>query len=481
MSTKSSIEIGYRQGGSDSTAEQSFHLLLPVSDRDCAQCLAVAEQGMQEISKLVGALEARAAREALLNAVGDAVRSMVGTRTIKMIAAGSLGDFLKVDRCFFVEYDRHGANAVIEFDWCRDGLKSIAGTYEFGNRLSQSMGFRSGKTSVACDAGASSLTYGRLQPAASIHVPLLEHGFPVGAVVVAMDREARHWKPEDVCLVENIASIARSAIDTDHLRSRERNLRASYRSALVPGLPHSIKCIDLSVVYRPADTNAGVGGDFYDIFELVDGRVALILGDVGGRGLQAASQVAAVRYMLRFALCQRRPLAEAVDEVNEIVIRHRLLQSYASVFVSIFDPAARTLTYVCCGQEPPLLRSRVTDHISVLAPTGPVLGITGHEGYREETLHIDRGDCLLVYTDGLNGMGSGYPSDETERLIQIVGHGRPPFVAANVVDAVMSGIVDHGVRGSRSDTHGAGHDQPCRSEARDFADDVCVFAAVFTP
>ena len=94
---------------------------------------------------------------------------------------------------------------------------------------------------------------------------------------------------------------------------------------LRPQLPERVPGLDLKDFYRPALEEANVGGDFFDVFPLDKGLFALAVGDVSGKGLAAAAQVATVRNMLRYALYQRPTVAQAVTELNQIVSTQELL------------------------------------------------------------------------------------------------------------------------------------------------------------
>jgi sigma-B regulation protein RsbU (phosphoserine phosphatase) len=157
--------------------------------------------------------------------------------------------------------------------------------------------------------------------------------------------------------------------------------------------------------YRSALEEAGVGGDFFDVFPVEKGCNALVVADLSGKGLAAAQQVATVRNMLRFALYRSESVVEAVTSLHDALVEHDLLAGFATLFVGVFDPAERTLTYVNGGQEPGLIWRASTGDVEELGPTGPVLGGFGDGNYTQVTVSLSPGDVLALFTDGMTEVG----------------------------------------------------------------------------
>jgi serine phosphatase RsbU (regulator of sigma subunit) len=159
------------------------------------------------------------------------------------------------------------------------------------------------------------------------------------------------------------------------LLEREHNIAELLQNALQPSLPGKVPGLDMDAAYQPALQEASIGGDFFDVFSLEKGCFALVVADLAGKGLAAASQVAMVRHMLRALLYQAQTtLAEAVTRLNDMLAEHNLLTGFATLFVGAYDVNERTLTYASCGQEPGLILRKAAGQIEELPPTGPVLG-----------------------------------------------------------------------------------------------------------
>lgn len=186
---------------------------------------------------------------------------------------------------------------------------------------------------------------------------------------------------------------------------RERNIARQLQAALQPALPAPLSGLSLKEFYRAAWEEANVGGDFFDVFPVENGCYALVVGDVSGKGLEAAAQVATVRNMLRFALYEGHTVADAVRRFNRIVAENNLLQGFATLFVGVYDPDGRILNYVSCGQEPALVRRAASGAVEELGPTGPLLGVLSEADFDQRAVLLAPGDALAIFTDGLTDVG----------------------------------------------------------------------------
>ena len=183
-------------------------------------------------------------------------------------------------------------------------------------------------------------------------------------------------------------------------RTRDSLLRdiEVMQTALVPDVPAQISGLELSVAYRPAEGPAA-GGDFYDVFEHEQGRVAVILGDVAGHGHDAVRQAALTRYTLRAFLKEtgdpRAALALAGSALSEPGC-----DQLATVAMAIYDPARGALTYALAGHPPPLLLGVPC----VEAPTAcssPPVGCDLPTGRRQRTIGLPAGARACFFSDGL--------------------------------------------------------------------------------
>ncbi len=226
-------------------------------------------------------------------------------------------------------------------------------------------------------------------PIAYSAAPVAEEGVVHGAVVTFFDVSERLALEQE----------------QQRLAERERNIAAQLQAALTPIVPERIPGMALSKYYEAALAEAAVGGDFYDVFPIEKGCTALVVGDLAGKGLAAAAQVATVRNMLRYALYRARTLVGAMESLNTLLVEQGLLSDFATLFVCSYESASSMLTYINAGQEPALLRRAATGKVEHLHSTGPVLGMDENAVFGVETVRLAPGDALAIFTDGLTEVG----------------------------------------------------------------------------
>jgi serine phosphatase RsbU (regulator of sigma subunit) len=239
----------------------------------------------------------------------------------------------------------------------------------------------------------------------SIRVPLLDHGRLAAVLAVTMAERPRVWTQDEISLVEAVAVHVRSALDIARNLIREQRISNTLQSALQPPLPPRLPGLELADFYRAALDESRIGGDFYDCLSLRNGNYALVIGDLSGKGLSAAAQVATVRNLLRGVLYVVEHLGEALTTLNRMCLEHMSLNGFVTLFATSYNPQTRDLSFVCCGHEPPLLWRGETGEVEFLNPSGPVLGISYDAHYTEGRIQLRQGDRLVLYTDGISEAG----------------------------------------------------------------------------
>lgn len=423
-------------------------------------------QAEEERARLLAELRARADREALVNRIGRAQRASDDPESVQRVAVEELGRALGADRCYFATYDIPRDRRTVGQDWHRDNLPSLAGEYVISDYGIDLEAMFSPETSLVIEDVRSDPRLAALPPSfaalrlrSGIAVPQFENGQLVAVLTVAMADEPRAWTTEEVLLVEAVAAQTRSTLRVATLLQREKTIAEHLQRALTPQIPGQVPGLDVASYYQPALAEASVGGDFFDVFSVEKGCIGLVVGDLSGKGLHAASQVATVRNMLRYALYRGQHVAEAVTELNDTLIEHNLLVGFVTLFIGLYDVGAGALTYVCCGHEPGLLRRSGTGQVEELTPTGPVVGVFAHAEYESRDLALRPGDALALYTDGLSEAGRDrYEFLGVGGLANLLQNSRDQETAAQVAERIVSGAEAH----ARANLH----------------DDVCLLVAV---
>ena len=182
------------------------------------------------------------------------------------------------------------------------------------------------------------------------------------------------------------------------------------QQAMLPSGLYSAPGVETVGISRPANT---VGGDFYDILPLDDGRLVITLGDVAGKGSPAALLMALLLAMLRTLVDEKLEPADLITRLNVQVCRHAPGTRFITLFYGVFDPRSGSLTYVSAGHMPPLLL-RGDGSCKRLTDGGISLGMFEHSTYTTGHVTIQPDDLFAVYSDGITEAESqaGVPFDE---------------------------------------------------------------------
>lgn len=241
--------------------------------------------------------------------------------------------------------------------------------------------------------------------------------------------------------IENEKIIRRRA--EEERKARELEMAAEVQRHLFPAEGLNNDDLEIYGICLPA---RGVGGDYYDYFQIDQRRVGLAIADVAGKGIAAALLMSTVQASLR---CQftfgEKSLPEVVSSINRLLQRSTNERSYATFFLAEFDRVTRHLTYVSAGHNPAMLiisSVAIEPKVRLLSVGGPIIGAFLDQRYEEEKLLLTSGDMLVVYTDGVTEALS--PSDVEfgeERLRSIVLEVRP-FGARQAAEHVIAKVLE---------------------------------------
>ena len=245
-----------------------------------------------------------------------------------------------------------------------------------------------------------------LRLSSAVTVPLVVQDRILGALTVAYAESGRHYERDDLTFIESIARRAAVAIENSRLfADREHMARALQRSLLPRHLP-SIPGIDLAVRYIPFGAGHDVGGDFYDVFSALDDSWGLLIGDVCGKGPEAASIVGIARHTVRgLATGSSRPSA-ILEALNRAILDESPWDRFCTAcYVRLrADDAGFRATVSLGGHLPPLV-VRSDGTVEHIGQPGSLLGVLEHPELSDSAVDLRPGDLLLMYTDGLEEPG----------------------------------------------------------------------------
>ncbi len=234
-----------------------------------------------------------------------------------------------------------------------------------------------------------------------LSVPLIARGRTLGVLSLVSTTPDIRYSGSDVPLAEEIARRAAVRIDNARLyEERDHTAKVLQRSLLPPRLP-SIPHVELAARYLPVGEGNEVGGDFYDVFDCGDGNWAAAVGDVCGKGPEAAAVMGLARHTLRaVARFEHKPSA-LLRELNRALIEQSVEERFCTVCHLRLRPSRDHLRITLCSAGHPLpLLLRRDGRLSSVGEPGQLLGVLPEVSLVDSVVDLDPGDTLLIYTDG---------------------------------------------------------------------------------
>ena len=206
-------------------------------------------------------------------------------------------------------------------------------------------------------------------------VPLAARGRTLGAITFVWAESERQYSTRELELAEELGRRAGLALDHARLFAREHATAEKLQRALLPAALPELPGHELVVRYVPSDARDHAGGDWYDAFWLPDGRFGIVIGDVGGRGMDAAATMGQIRNALRAYALKGAGTAEVLDDLHHLVAASAGAITFATVIYVVLDPATGEGELATAGHLPALLVGEDTRYVD--APRCPPLGFSG--------------------------------------------------------------------------------------------------------
>lgn len=279
----------------------------------------------------------------------------------------------------------------------------------------------------------------------ALHRRLAQLGRELGWI---LDRRAR--EEERLALID-----AERAARADAEAAQERlqlalddaaSLAATLQQSLLPPHLPDIPGVEIAARYLPAGGGSGVGGDFYDVFRLAKGTWGVVIGDVCGKGAAAATVTALARYTIRAAAMQVRSPADALEILNEAMLR-QAADGGPDLFVTVAlarlrRRADRIEVTVTCGGHPPALIRRADGHVEEFGRIGTILGAFEDVQLHDAHAVLMPGDSMILVTDGVleaRRNGDLFGEDRLREVLTRPGAGRSPgAIAGAIADAAIA-------------------------------------------
>jgi serine phosphatase RsbU (regulator of sigma subunit) len=283
----------------------------------------------------------------------------------------------------------------------------------------------------------------RLGLRSGITVPLMGRGRTIGALTLVAAESGREYGDDDLRLAEILASRAGLAVENARLYEEHSHIaRTLQRSLLPPALP-DVPGLELAARYRAAGDQNEVGGDFYDVFRGPGDVWTLLIGDVAGKGPEAAAVTSLTRHTLRAMTLRGAGARECLELLNDALLNEA---SVAGRFCTVLyvracadDDGGVTLTLATGGHLPPrVLRADGTlDHVAL---RGSIVGGLRTPVFGECDAHLGPGDMLVMFTDGATELRGHDPGDG-ERLLDELLLEHAGAEPGEVVQAIETRVV----------------------------------------
>lgn len=232
-----------------------------------------------------------------------------------------------------------------------------------------------------------------------LDVTLRVRGRTIGDLSFHYHSRRGEFSQEDIDFANKLGTAVGLALENAQLYSDASQIANTLQTALLespPELPNVI----FGHLYRAGAKRGEVGGDFYDVFRTRNGQIGLIVGDVSGKGVEAATLAARVKNTAKAYLYADPDTAEAAAKTNEIVAASTPSNWFATAFLGVLDPDSGALRY-CNAGHPPALVLATDGKVRALPEASPLLGAYERMDYAEQETVLRPGDVLLAYTDGV--------------------------------------------------------------------------------
>jgi serine phosphatase RsbU (regulator of sigma subunit)/anti-sigma regulatory factor (Ser/Thr protein kinase) len=277
----------------------------------------------------------------------------------------------------------------------RDHYRSVAG--RLAGRLASSrqpVTFERSQTTAALQSLLASADMESV-----LGLPLILDRQLLGVLYVG-SRVSRPFSEDDAALLQLVGDRVALAVDRARLFEQERHIAETLQRSLLPEQLPQIPGMDVAVRYLPAGAGMEVGGDWFDMLELGDGRVALAMGDVVGRGVRAAALMGKLRTSLEAYAFDGRSPEQVVERLHSLMERqHR--SEMATLLYVVIEPDRASAELACAGHMPLLIRGASGEARFPAGDVSPPLGALPFVRFQASRVDLEPGSSLLLFTDGL--------------------------------------------------------------------------------
>jgi len=274
---------------------------------------------------------------------------------------------------------------------------------------------------------------------AFIAAPLIIQDNIIGMLGFVYQKEPTIFDSTYLNFAARLAASVSLALENTRLYMEQHRIADTLQKSLLV-MPERVAGIDFGYAYHSATEAAQVGGDFYDIFELEHGKVAVVIGDIAGKGVEAATLTAVVKNAIKAYSFENSSPAVVLSKTNELTARVFSPGYFVTVFFGVLNIANREFVY-CNAGHPAAIVKRAETGVDVLTEHSPVIGAFAGIKYANGATRLARGDILFLYTDGLIEARRDREQFREERLIDFIRK-LEAVSARQLPDIVFREVVD---------------------------------------
>jgi sigma-B regulation protein RsbU (phosphoserine phosphatase) len=279
-------------------------------------------------------------------------------------------------------------------------------------------------------------------------VPLMVKSELVGVITSYNKKDAAGFTQEDQRLLAIIAGQSAQIIENARLYEEEKalasiqeqvKLAAQIQMDLLPKLPPSLECYDIAAKSIPAQL---VGGDYFDFIEISKDRWAICLGDVSGKGLPASLLMANLQATLRGQSVVDAKVNESIVRANRLIHQSTDPEKFATLFYGVLDCNNHALSFCNAGHENPMIFSNGSESAR-LETGGMALGVLEEFPYEEESVTLNSGDTLVVFSDGIPDATNEFDHPFGEDRLRTLVDEHRDAKAVELIDSIIDAVNAH--------------------------------------
>jgi serine phosphatase RsbU (regulator of sigma subunit) len=273
----------------------------------------------------------------------------------------------------------------------------------------------------------------------AVIVPIVASGEVIAALTLVALDPARSFDAETVDTLRSLAAQAALAIDNARLYQQQAGFADAMQRSLLPSAPPVLPGIDVGSVYE-SSARLDVGGDVYDYTTLPDGRLAVVVGDVTGKGIDAAADMAMTKFVFRSLAREHPDPADFLRAVNEVVCDEVGEGKFVTMAYVTLDPTTWSLACASAG-HPNARLVRADGRVVELEASGLALGIATDQRYDEARETLEPGSAVVLFTDGVieaRRDGELFGDERVDRLLEEHRHLTAGELARAVVDGAKA-------------------------------------------